>query len=193
MRNFSYFLVFGWLVSCANLTPERSSVPQPVSTPPKDIQTEKGKIQLMEETENVNVDGVRRVLALSLERENLGYIEKAFDTCDVGNGYSKVSNCRKKYFILIQLRMQCRDSEGTTSEIVTSADLTAMSNRDLVWSVKNEKGEARTDAQGYAQIQWIASASQRGQRVRLGNNTDFLYLKADEIRQIILPRYWCRS
>lgn len=144
------------------------------------------------EIESVDLNGLRRTLGLNIDRNTLGYFERPFDTCQVGQGFSKTKNCSRQMFVLIQLRLQCRDTEGTTSEIVTQANLTPIAQNRLSWSVKSAKGEVFTDSQGYGQIQMVVPVSQKGQRIRIGNQTDFLYLKADEVSHVITPRYWCR-
>lgn len=194
MKKILMFLCLCSVVSCSTMSPKTdspASAPQAPQAETKKSSKEKGSI-VLEEAENVDLAGVQRALNISRDRNDLGVIEKTFNTCEVGSGYSKVKNCRTKTFGLIHFRIQCRDTDGTTSEVVTAANLAAMSNQDLTWSMKNAKGDATTDAQGYAQIRYAADGSQKSQRLRVGTKTDFLYLKANEIKQVIVPNYWCR-
>ena len=185
-----------YVAGCASMSSKQDSSPTmsaPVSVESKKPGKEKSKGTVtLEETEDIDLVGLQRVVGISRDRNDLGLVEKTFNTCEVGSGYSKVKNCRQKIFGLIHFRLQCRDSEGTTSEVVTADNLTAMSNHDLTWSTQKSKGELTTDAQGYAQIRYAVDVTQKGQRVRMGTKTDFLYLKANEMKQLIVPRYWCR-
>ncbi len=190
----SALILFSFICAagCSTISTKKDSLPpEPAVSKESSTKAPKGSVTL-EEDANVDLKGVQRILGIDRDRNDLGIIERAFNTCDVGSGYSKVKNCRKKIFGLIHFRLQCRDTSGTTSEIVTSADLTSMSNHDLTWSMKSAKGDALTDSQGYAQIRYAVDGSQRGQRLRVGTKTDFLYLKADEIKQVIVPNYWCQ-
>jgi hypothetical protein len=193
-----YLLCVAFLLSlmgCSSLGIKTSSpaVKETVSEKPETKKAVKDRnIEIQIEMENVDLVSVQRVLNISPDKDKLGFTEKSFDTCEVGNGYSKVKNCRRIIFGLVQFRLQCRDTEGTTSEIITAANLEPMSHKDLSWSLKQFSGKAKTDSQGYAQIRYALPTSQRGQRLRVGTQSDFLYLKADEVKQVITPKYWCR-
>ncbi len=132
--------------------------------------------------------------ALGLEKPEtwLGYTEKPFNTCQVGYGYSKVNNCRPKHFVVVHFQLMCRDSEGTVSEVVRSADLIKNGGRQVRWNLKDLNGNLETDGLGYGQIHVISSQSQKQQRLKLTVENDFLYLRAGEVNRIVTPRTWCR-
>lgn len=139
----------------------------------------------------IDVVGLQRYLKLERELEDLGFQEKAFNTCRVGYGYSSSSNCRTLFLAVVSFRLQCRDSEGTVSSALGAADLQPLAGREIGWVLKSYSGVVRTDGQGYAQILTISPESARNQRLRLGAGTQFLYIKAGELTRVVTPRPWC--
>ncbi len=145
------------------------------------------------ETREAVVDyaSLQRFLRLDRSYNNLGYSERMFNTCEVGFGYSSNSNCEKKFFIVSHFQLVCRQSEGTVQYMLTDADLTPLSRRQLNWSVKTAGGALLTDSEGFAQIAMISSQSQRGERLKIAIDNDFLYLKAGDLKRMITPQNWC--
>lgn len=145
------------------------------------------------ETEGTRIDYVALQRHLGLERSNqeLGFNEKAYDTCQVGYGYSSNKYCHRETFVVLHFQLVCRDSEGTVSEGVQTADMRALSDRTVRWNLKGISGEVQTDGEGYGQIHTVSPISQRGQRVKLAVGNDFLYMRANEITKVVTPKPWC--
>lgn len=162
------------------------TVPMPVD------QTGVGDPTPLEKPEVViDYAGLQRFLRLDRGYNNLGYSERMFNTCEVGFGYSPHNGCEKKFFIVSHFQLVCRDSEGTVQYMLTEADLTPLSRRELKWSVKSAAGALLTDSEGYAQIAMISSQSQRTERLKIATENDFLYLKAGDLKRMITPKNWC--
>jgi hypothetical protein len=145
-------------------------------------------------TSEPQIDYVALQSHLNMDRvpETLGFKEKAFNTCDVGYGYSKNKNCRKQYFVVLHVRLVCRDSEGTISTTLTDSDTTPIAGRTVKWSLgKSLTGSVQTDGLGYAQITTVAPSPQIQQRVKLAVDNEFLYMRANEITKVITPKPWC--
>jgi hypothetical protein len=184
------FLALG-LSACTSTPPRTES---PVSRPAENTQRPSpanGRID-SPETESIDEPALQRSLGLEKPDSWLGYAEKAFDTCLAGYGYSKVHNCRAKHFVIVHFQMLCRDSEGTVSEVVKSADLIKNAGRNVRWSLGHLTGATETDGLGYGQIHVISSQSQKQARLKLVVENDFLYLRAGEVTKIVTPRSWCR-
>lgn len=173
------------LISCA-------SAPQETSRFEKPAPSVHSSVGPASEEANIDQEAIQRSLGLSREKESLGFQEKAFDTCQVGYGYSRSQNCEIQYFAVIHYRLQCRDSEGTISQILTADDLAPLADQDIKWNLPSRQGISRTDGLGYGQIKGIFRRSQRGQRLKLGSGGDFLYIRTGEINSIVTPRSWCR-
>jgi hypothetical protein len=191
LNNKYCLIIFSLMLSAC--TSVQKAPPQPPSKPESSVNRPVPAIKVGASDMEENVDYVALQRALGLEKgpRSLGYWEKAFDTCQVGYGYSKSNNCRQKYFVVIHFQLMCRDSEGTTSEIVRPEDLEANGNRSLKWNLRDLAGTTATDSEGFGQIQVVSPQSQKQQRFRLATSSDFLYLRAEEVQKIVTPRPWC--
>lgn len=142
---------------------------------------------------NIDYAGLKRHLGLDRPNNQLGYAEKAFDTCQVGYGYSSTKYCYRQVFVVLNFHLLCRDSEGTVTEGINNSEQMALSNRPVRWNLKGISGEVQTDSDGFGQIQTISPISQRRERVKLGVGSEFLYMRANEITKVLTPKPWCNS
>lgn len=140
---------------------------------------------------NIDVFGLQKGLGLSRNIESLGFIERKFNTCDAGYGFSRSHNCHSKYFVVIHFQLLCRDSEGTISTALKASDMRPISRRSVNWIIKPLSGRLETDSYGFGQIRLISSQSQKQQRLKLAVGNDFLYMRANEITQVVTPQPWC--
>ncbi len=140
---------------------------------------------------SIDYVGLQRAMGMEIPFENLGYKEKSFNTCQAGYGYSTTHNCVQNYMVVINFRLQCRDSVGTVSEGVTNADLTAIANRPVRWTLKPSQGLTNTDSEGYGQIMTVVPRSAKRERLKIAVGNDFLYMRANEITRVVTPRPWC--
>lgn len=140
--------------------------------------------------EPIDYDLLKRTVGLIRERSHLGYIEKAFDGCGPQFGLPSGA-CKRHYLISVQYRLMCRDSEGTVSEAISARDLQAIPNQALTWNLKGLEGQSSTDMEGYGEVLTVSTISQREQRLKLSNGSDFLYLRAGEVERLVTPVTWC--
>ncbi len=142
--------------------------------------------------EIIDYDGLQRSLGLSRGLSEYGYQEKDFATCDVGYGYSSTHRCRKNIFVVIQIQLLCRDSEGTVSTTLRYDDMTPLTNRSISWELAGDRGTLTLDGQGRGQIRSIFAATPREKRLKISTQNDFLYMQAGAIRRVVTPQKWCR-
>ena len=147
-------------------------------------------LQLSDDGPLIDMIGLQNYLGLGRAHETLGYQDKAFQTCQVGNGYPS-DHCQKKHLVVIHFQLMCRDSEGTISKILTVADLQPVARRPVIWTLKNMSSTVQTDSDGYGQITIVTSETQSQQRLKLSVGNDFLYTRAGEITRVATPPSWC--
>ena len=145
------------------------------------------------ESPSIDYSSIKRELHLDRPVEHLGYSEKSFNTCDMGYGYSKSHNCRSLYMVVLNVRLMCRDSEGTISTVLTDADIAPIAGRTVRWNLKAVQGSVITDHQGYGQIVAISPRSEKKERIKLAVGSEFLYMRANEITKVITPKPWCEQ
>lgn len=183
----SVMMVFFFSVGCASVAEKR-----PESGSPKSSEPSTAPLLLTEdEASQIDIFGLQKELGLERETERLGFSERKFNTCEVGYGFSRSRDCQSKYFVVIHFQLLCRDSEGTVSTTLQASDLTALSQRPVSWILKPSSGKTDTDASGYGQIRMISAASAKRQRLKLAVGNDFLYMRANEITQVVTPQPWC--
>jgi hypothetical protein len=183
MRSLQIFLLVILLTACAH----KQTAPNP-KAPEEDVTLEDSATA---PEENIDIPGLQRSLKMDHAVESLGFKEKMFSTCAVGYGYSSSHRCRNLQFTVLNFRLQCRDSEGTVS-LVTNEELTPVAAQPVRWAVGSIKGQINTDGEGYGQVVLIAPKSQRSARVRLSTANDFLLMRADQIKRVVVPQFWCR-
>ncbi len=192
MKTYALLLLiasFNFLAACSSTpTPTYRNDYEKSEKTPKTTSSEAADIG----AENIDFVALQRSLGLERPVGDLGYSEKFFDTCQVGYGFSKSHNCRQRYFVVIHFQLMCRNSDGTVSEIVRHADLQSIANQSVRWNISDMKGIAVTDSDGFGQIKVLAAQSQKRQRLKLAVESDFLYMRAEEVSKIVTPQSWCR-
>lgn len=176
MRCLCYVLVCVFITACGS-APKKIEPSKPVDIP----------------TSGIDYIGLQRSLGMEIPADRLGYKEKTFNTCEAGYGYSGTHNCRREYMVVVNFRLQCRDSVGQVSEGVNNSDLTPIVDKSVVWNLKGVQGTTRTDSEGFGQIMTVSSISQRQQRLKLAVGKEFLYMRANEITRVVTPRPWCEQ
>jgi hypothetical protein len=161
----------------------------PVKPPTPDTETREPALP-EEWQRRVDVDALQRALGLSSHQEDLGIREKAFNTCEVGYGYSSTHHCRTQYLTVLHFRLECRDSEGTISE--TDYSVRPIHTQRLRWNLGPAEATIATNSEGYGRIRWIFPASQRHQRVRITVDGQFLTMRANDLKRVVVPGSWCK-
>ncbi|MFS4460475.1 hypothetical protein [Bdellovibrio sp. HCB2-146] len=169
-----------FLAACTS-TPKKETTYTPPATHEEPVSS----------TPKIDYYALQAYLNMDRPPEELGITEKAFNTCDAGFGYSRSQNCRQEYFVLLNFRLLCRDTEGTISTVLTDSDVTPLAGRNVKWNLKGIEGTTQTDGLGYGQIRITSPISQKKQRVRIAVGDQFLYMRANEITKVITPLPWC--
>jgi len=168
-----------FLMACSTTPKKEKYTPAPVAT------------EIPEDTSRIDYYALQSHLGLDRAAEELGYTEKAFNTCEAGYGFSRSQNCHQEYFVVLHFRLLCRDTEGTISNVLTDADTTPLAGRNVRWNLKGMDGTSLTDGLGYAQVRITSPISQKKQRVKIAIGNEFLYMRANEITKVITPLPWC--
>ena len=192
MKKLAFLLgIFGLVLSCTS-KPSHDGVPPEERLPHRHGHVEPApKAAQLPAEPVIDYVGLQRFLKMDRNYTVLGYSEHIFNTCEVGFGYSPTQNCDIKYFVVSHFRLQCRDSEGTISKILTEEDLRPIARQEIYYTINSITGTLYTDSEGYGQIRLVTSESMRSQRLKLALGNDFLYLKAGELKQMTTPRNWC--
>lgn len=141
---------------------------------------------------SVDYDGLQNYLKLASRRNTiLGYESAGFNSCRASYGFPKNEPCYDLVYSVIHFRLQCRSTEGTTSDVQTNYNTRAHSNQNINWSVGSTRGSVTTDDEGFGQIKMITDFPTKGSRVKLSNGKDFLYMRAKDITRIVTPSSWC--
>lgn len=165
------------LASCSS--PQRKQNADPSPEEPRKI---KSKVTLQELKRQLGLNG----------SDQLGFQEKVFSPCSIG--YSAPDEtCSDKFLVIVNFRVQCRNSEGTVSTALEESDLFPIKGASLSWRLKGLDGVSRLDDHGFGQIETVSVISQKKQWLRLSNGDDFLNVRAGEINRIVTPKNWCDS
>ena len=149
--------------------------------------------EALEKPISMDYVGLQRELGLEFAVTNLGYREKAFNTCEAGYGFSPNKNCRKAYFTVLYFQLLCRDSQDTVSAIISESQMFPLSGRKVRWTFRDQQGVLELDFQGFGQILAVAPTPSSNQRLKLGVDNDFLYTRAGEVKQLVTPSNWCNQ
>ncbi len=167
------------MTACATAPPRE----QPVEKVPRPTS------QDLEPIENIDYEGLARSLRMERSPEDLGYKEKTFNTCRVGYGYSSTHRCRNLHVIAVHFQLQCRDSEGSESDM--NYDVRPITESHIKWQLGQDIGMTSTNGEGYGKILWAADGSRANAKLRLTVDGRFLILTANEVRKIVAPGSWC--
>jgi hypothetical protein len=140
----------------------------------------------------IDVVGLERFLGMNMGTGTLGYFERRYNTCEVGYGYPKSYGCQDQYYVVINYQLLCRQSEGTVSETIDSSSLNAVRYKNGRWNMGGRIGSTQTDHEGKGQIKGIFPRTQRSERVKVAIDSDFLYARGSDFRQVLTPADWCR-
>ncbi len=140
---------------------------------------------------DIDYPGLQRFLHLEASKTDLGFAYKPFQSCQVGYGLPRSQFCQTLYFNVVRFRLQCRDSEGTTSTIQSAANLTAIADTDIQWNIGKTIGGTATDHEGFGEILAITFKNAKNDRIKLSNGHDFLYMRVSEVTRVVTPSSWC--
>ncbi len=181
MRLFLALLV---LAGCATKQiPKEEDVPLPSTA----------GLETQEQQENIDLEALERSLNLARPLQELGYREKSFNSCSAGYGFSSSKNCRNLTMASINVRLQCRDSEGTISTALGAADLVAIAGQRVRWTLQKQDDVFTTDGLGYGNIRAVFKKSPKNDWLRIAVGMQFLNMRANSITRVVTPRPWCHA
>ena len=140
---------------------------------------------------HIDLDKLQESLGLRGDREDVGYNEKSFGTCEMGYGFNRNRDCRIQFLVVLRFRLQCRDHDGTGNEPVDPQSIHALDNVRVKWSLGKSQGLTQTDLDGYGQIRMLAGQSQKRERAKLTVDGRFLIMRAEDLSRIVAPADWC--
>ena len=168
------------LVACSS-TPDKMVLPRPEGMPPEAPVPRRA-------ASATDMDQLQSKLGLARGAKDLGYVEKIFDGCRMGVR-GEDGSCGSRYFAVVNFRLVCRDTEGTTETIVTN--VRPVITDSVRWKVAGLNGVTHTDDNGYGSVQLVGLKPARGQRLVLTVGRQFLGLEISQVSQIVVPVYWC--
>lgn len=124
--------------------------------------------------------------------EDIGFHQVSFNDCSIPRRFRKGSSCSTQYLAVINFRMRCRNSEGTVEQQVSQYELTPLVSNSVKWGVGKLEGNTRTDSRGYGRAIIRSWTPVDSKLFRLTANGQVMAVTAKQVRQFVLPRYWCR-
>lgn len=174
------------LLAACSSTPDRMVLPRPEGQPPE--AQPRRPVSESGARPAVDLDQLQAALGLARGAKDLGYVEKIFDGCRMGVK-GEDGSCGSRYFAVVNFRLVCRDTEGTTEAIVTN--VRPVITDSVRWKVAGLAGVTHTDDNGYGSVQLVGLKPARGQRLVLTVGRQFLGLEISQVSQIVVPVYWC--
>ena len=129
-------------------------------------------------------------LGLARDAKDLGFAEKSFNGCRMGVKGDD-GKCGNRFLSVVNFRLVCRDSEETIQSMVTNT--TPLVSDKIRWKLSGIEGVTKTDSDGYGSVQVVSAKPAHGQRLVLIVGKQFLGVDISQVRQIIVPNYWCNT
>lgn len=130
-------------------------------------------------------------LGMYRKKMNTGFEQRAFNDCSLPRRYRKTQECSTQYLAVVNFRMRCRNSRGTVNEQVSNYELTPLKSRSIKWHIGKLEGQTQTDPLGYGQVIVRSHFPMKKKQFRLFANGHVMGVSAEEVRQFVLPKYWC--
>ena len=146
-----------------------------------------------EKAGNVDMDKLQQVLGLDGAREDVGFNEKSFGTCEMGYGFSRNRDCRTQYLVVLRFQLQCRETEGTSADVVDQQIIHAIASDKVRWNVGPQQGFTKTDGDGFGVVRFLAPRSQKRERAKLTVDGRFLVMRAEDMSRMVTPSNWCAN
>ena len=130
-------------------------------------------------------------LGLYRDKTEIGFKQITFNDCSIPRQFRKNSECSTQFLAMINFRMRCRDSEGTVEQQVTNYELTALTSDNIKWDLGSLSGTTKTDSRGFGQVIVRSWSRVDNKQFRLTANGQIMGVSAKQVRQFVLPKYWC--
>jgi hypothetical protein len=177
MKKIFLVSIMSLVVTACGSAAKKPTEERPIEAPPEEIR--------------IDYVGLQQTLGIHRPDEKLGYVEKAFDTCTVGNGFSHSEDCHREYFVLMYFQLKCRDTEEAPAD-GSPMSIRPIANHPVAWALDSKRGVVHTDFDGYSQIRTSFRTRPRDKHIKLTSDTHFLYVKAGDLDQIVAPPNWCQ-
>lgn len=140
----------------------------------------------------VDLEKLSKSMGMYKDVTDVGFSEKPFNDCDLPVPHRvRPNDCSTQYLTAIQFRMRCRDSEGTV-ESVSQYELEPLTASGIRWNIEGQGGTTSTNSSGFGRVLIRSPRSLRKKQFRLTHNGQIMGVSAAEVRQFVLPKYWCR-
>lgn len=175
-----------WLLLAVGCT-SNPKKPETVAEPVIMIPMRKQDPVMPATPKRMNFNDIRVQLGLERDSRQLGFLEKDYDSCKMLTPGDEPM-CGQRYMSVMNFRLVCRDTVGTTTRAPTS--LTPLRSQ-MQWRLNGKRGQIRTDKDGYGQMQMISRAPSKEKQFILVIGKNILGVEAGEVTQIVVPRNWC--
>lgn len=136
----------------------------------------------------VDLKEVQKDLGIQYYGNQYGVAEIPFNTCNLSSYNS--SRCEMKTFIYVRFRVRCRNSQDTVS-YVGKSDIKNLSNSRIKWRLGPHNGTAYLNSKGVAEVRMISDESLRRSRFVIFSGNNYLGIRVNELKQILVPSDWC--
>lgn len=130
-------------------------------------------------------------LGMEKPMTDIGFRQKGFNDCQLPRHLRLGAKCGTQYLTILQFRLRCRNSSGTV-ESVSQLELKPVRSRQIKWQLGNKQGFTQTTPSGYARVRLLSSRPMGRTRFLLSSKGQVMGVSAEEVRQFVLPNYWCQ-
>jgi hypothetical protein len=177
-----FFLVLTLVLVNCTTTPEK-----PPEFLPKSQSSYNNQDNRSSRYNDIDVNALLTEVGLDHPLEQIGFQERAFNTCQVAANRSKRPLCQRLYVTRLNFQVMCRHSTGTVERV----RLTPLTSQKLRWKKDRKRGFTSTNRSGFGSLGFITPYSSR-------NGHLYLYLGSKIARKrfldqwkLILPHSWC--
>lgn len=150
----------------------------------------RGTLPPQQRIQPVDLVALSQRLGMYKDVSDVGFFERTFNDCSLPKEHRLSYGCSTQILTAIQFRMRCRDSEGTVQS-VSNYELEPLVTAAVRWNLSQYSGTTSTNSSGFGRVLVRSPRSLRNERFRLTHNNQMMAVSAAEVRQFVLPKYWC--
>lgn len=136
----------------------------------------------------LDLNKLQQELGIHSSGNQYGITELPFNTCNVGSYPARV--CETKTFIYVRFRVRCRNTQNTVDH-VNATDIKNLANSRIKWRLGPHSGFTYLDSKGVAEVRMISNGSLRRSRFVIFSGENYLGIRVNELKQIVVPSDWC--
>ena len=180
-----WILFLGLFIGACSTTP-----PTPKVYLPKSQSSYSDKSYRSKKYNDIDVNALLTELKLDHPLEDIGYQERAFNTCGIDANRSKNPSCKRLYVGRLNFQVMCRDSTGTVSKV----RLTPLNSKKLRWKkMGGKRGLTSTNSRGFGSLGFVSPYSSRNGHLYLYLGSKIARKRFNDRWKLILPKTWCQS